>query len=249
MEASHVHVLISTEAYARGFPDVSTILDDSEMARLRAFARPADSLRFQAAHIFVREVLSTYLPLTLDSWRFRYEPGGAPFIDWDALPVSDSINFNLSHSGSAVACAVRRALKIGVDVQEMIPAENIPILSRIALSEAEKGAVTALGDDGRASERVTMLWALKEAYLKALGVGLSMDPQRLGFVIDKSGEPHLHVDGINVDSWEFKYWLHPRYILAVALEKPGSMVCSPELVLWENSQSFVYFPHLLQEWL
>ena len=82
------------------------------------------------------------------------------------------LHFNLSHSGSLVACALSNR-PVGVDVQQLV-ADLRPSLVRYIMSHQEIEAFEALGDDDNAKSLLfTQLWTLKESYAKATGMGLS----------------------------------------------------------------------------
>lgn len=89
------------------------------------------------------------------------------FIDGEAAPVEISI----SHSGRiALACAVTMwDLRVGIDVEQI--AEREEGFEALALTPEERRALADWTGPGRA-EAVTQHWALKEAWLKAVGTGL-----------------------------------------------------------------------------
>lgn len=81
------------------------------------------------------------------------------------------LHFNLSHSGSLVACALSDR-PVGVDVQQLV-ADLRPSLVRYIMSDQEIAALDALHSDNAKSLLFTQLWTLKESYVKATGHGLS----------------------------------------------------------------------------
>ena len=81
---------------------------------------------------------------------------------------SSSRQFSLSHSGDLAACALAEH-PIGLDVQKLSRYEE-----RLALrcfSDRERQAFFPCGGDDRA---FTLLWTLKESYLKMTGAGLHL---------------------------------------------------------------------------
>lgn len=98
------------------------------------------------------------------------------------------ISFNLSHSGKWLVIAITRDGEIGTDVQEMNPKKPFRELARRFFSAAEARRVEDAGARKAAPEaseskkpegidgsvvEFYWIWAEKEAYLKAKGIGLA----------------------------------------------------------------------------
>ena len=107
-------------------------------------------LRHAVAHRTGRSAASLELAVT---------PGGKP-------QCVGGPHVSVSHSGSLVVCAVAD-IAVGVDVETRPPRDVEGVAERY-FTAAEASWVAA-----HPAERFPMLWVLKEAYLKALGVGLA----------------------------------------------------------------------------
>lgn len=99
----------------------------------------------------------------------RYEKNGKPYIEGRPL------FFNLSHSGNFAACAFSDR-EIGVDV-EKIRLPDPALLERVCVADERRYLNTLEGDN--LADQFTMLWTMKESYMKYLGTGLSLDPLEL----------------------------------------------------------------------
>ena len=108
--------------------------------------------------------------------------------------------FSLSHSEGAVLCAVSDA-ECGADIQKIRPV-NMSLVERY-YAPAEKGAVFSAEDP---DEAFTAIWAMKESYIKASGLGLRM-PLPSFSVLDPAISSHI---------WRTKIG---RFFLAVYGEK------------------------------
>lgn len=86
------------------------------------------------------------------------------------------IHFNLSHSGDYAVCAMADK-EIGVDIQQWKKITNSGIIRRL-LNEKETDAYERLSDVEKEKHLFT-LWAVKEAYVKYIGAGLSKDLRAL----------------------------------------------------------------------
>ena len=89
------------------------------------------------------------------------------------------IKFNISHSGDYAAAAVSDC-ETGVDIQTMRPIKDSMIQK--LCSDTELRYVSSSSDKSRA---FIHLWALKESYIKAIGLGMTFPMDEINF--DLSG--------------------------------------------------------------
>ncbi len=78
------------------------------------------------------------------------------------------ISFNLSHSGNSFLLGFNSNGRIGIDIEKLSGKEDLPRLIDYAFSENEAKYCS----NGEIAERFMETWTLKEAFLKAVGVGL-----------------------------------------------------------------------------
>lgn len=83
--------------------------------------------------------------------------------------------FNLSHTQSLIACAITNGSQVGIDVEEQgrILSSDALAFARRKFSEEEAVGLEQITDPVERNRRFLQLWTLKEAYLKALGKGVS----------------------------------------------------------------------------
>ena len=89
-------------------------------------------------------------------------PAGKPY-----FPARPEFHYSISHSGEWVVCAVG-AVPLGVDIQVERPVR--PVVFR-ALSPVEQRELDGLEEQERFPAFFDV-WCLKEAYSKAIGLGL-----------------------------------------------------------------------------
>jgi 4'-phosphopantetheinyl transferase len=146
-------------------------LSSDERARAERFYLPRDRRRYIIARGFLRAVLARYLRIDPVDVLMSYLPSGKPVL---APELSgDQLQFNLSHSHDLALCAVGRGRRLGIDV-EWIRADLAEegIAERL-FAPREAAALRAL-PRSRQTEAFFACWTLKEAYLKARGVGLQI---------------------------------------------------------------------------
>jgi 4'-phosphopantetheinyl transferase len=197
------------------------LLAPEEAARRERFRFEEDRHLYLVAHALVRSVLSRYAPVAPAQWRFTAGPHGRPEIQGPA--EAPPLRFNLSHTRGLAAVAVTRSCAVGADVENMDrPVE--PGLARVALAEMERRQLRRVAGDAWA-ETFFAFWTLKEAYLKACGLGLAHSLQEFGFLLTPGRPPRLQFSGRerdDPDGWQF--WqdrTHPRHQGAVAVRREG----------------------------
>ena len=152
-----------------------TVLSDDERARAARFVSESARQTFVCARIALRCILARRLGAAPDAFRFDYERWGKP-----RLSGIEKLHFSVTHSGSAAAIAVGTT-PLGLDLERIVAIS--PDVVADSLTPEELARV------GASSDSVASFyahWTLKEAYLKALGQGLSVP---LKSVSVRPGEP------------------------------------------------------------
>ncbi|MGE0326350.1 MAG: 4'-phosphopantetheinyl transferase superfamily protein [Polyangiaceae bacterium] len=164
--------------------ELTTWLSESERERASDFRMKEDRVQFIAAHACLRHVLSRYLPERgPQTWDYVIGPYGRPEL---AEPELRWLRFNLSHTGGLAACAVSRQLDCGVDVERRDKRRNFLGMSRTAFSELEQAELRQIPEERRQA-RFYEVWTLKEAYIKAIGMGLSQPLHQFSFALSAEG--------------------------------------------------------------
>ena len=101
---------------------------------------------------------------------------GRPTLAGGAGPV-----FSVSHSGARALVAVTDEARLGVDVEQLRPRTRLDALAARVMDDAEHDAWLAIEGDEARLHAFLEAWTAKEAYLKAVGIGIatrlrSVDP-------------------------------------------------------------------------
>lgn len=80
------------------------------------------------------------------------------------------MRFNLSHSGSSAVIALTRLGRVGVDLERLAPVPEAPAIAAQSFSRTERAELSAAG---ASDEAFLSIWTRKEAFVKAIGAGLS----------------------------------------------------------------------------
>ncbi|MFB7432507.1 4'-phosphopantetheinyl transferase family protein [Streptomyces microflavus] len=154
-------------------------LSSAELRRAASFARPADRAAYATAHTALRQLLGGYLDRPPAALTFVREPcpgcagphGRPAVVQAGGGPP---LHFSLAHSRGLIAVAVAPRV-IGVDVERLPSPETVEACAR-ALHPGEQAELAA-APPGERRAHFGRLWTRKEAYLKALGTGLSRHPR------------------------------------------------------------------------
>jgi 4'-phosphopantetheinyl transferase len=165
---------------------------DREVADLPADERATvDRLFFEAdrrtarlARVMVRWVLAAVAGRAPAEWQFARNRYGRPTVT--NLPADAAgLTFNLSHTRQLVVCAVGRHAELGVDVEDLTRRAPLHLARRYF--SAEEAAELSRHPAERQHRRFFEYWTLKEAYIKARGLGLSLPLDSFCFGITPRG--------------------------------------------------------------
>jgi 4'-phosphopantetheinyl transferase len=196
------------------------LLSGPERDRNDAFKSEPARLQHLAVRGLVRTTLSRYRDIAPEHWRFGANRYGRPFID-ASLGVS-GLHFSLSHTHGLVACAVATVTEVGVDVEPCDRDVGLAELAPTVLSPRERARFEAMSGQAR-QNFFFALWTLKEAYVKARGIGLSLSVKNVELDLEIS-PPIAHFTGeIDDDAsrWAFRsLHLTDRHIVGIAAAVP-----------------------------
>jgi 4'-phosphopantetheinyl transferase len=194
-----------------------------ERARAERFRVERARAEFVAARAALRGILGLYHSSDPVRPAFRLGPQGKPSL----AGADPTLHFNLSHSHGLALVAVTRLGEVGVDVEQVRPLDTMLELAERYFAAAEVQALFALPPQVQ-PEAFFNGWTRKEAFLKAVGVGLSYGLDRVELTLTP-GVParFLRIAG---DAGRAAGWsLHalapaPGYVGALALEGKGYRV-------------------------
>ena len=195
-------------------------LSPQEKQRHERYLREQDRHLFLVGHGLVRDTLSRYADRDPGAWVFENGRHGRPEIGgkWDG----PALRFNLSHSQGLAACLVGLELDCGVDVENVERVANPRQLARRVFSARELADLEAQPEKTMRS-RFFEYWTLKEAYIKARGLGLSLPLDRFAFELAANGQIAIAFEPPiedRAEDWQFGLWrLAPHHQLAVALRR------------------------------
>ena len=176
-------------------------LSIEEQARRDRLRLEADRRDFIFAHDLLRRTLSNFADLSPGDWRFSVNDYGKPEID-SIEPRLRALSFNLSHTRGCVACAIALNGPLGVDVERIEQSQHLQGIADQYFSEEEALWLSECSKELR-NVRIIELWTLKEAYLKAIGVGLFGSPADISFWFDEHAQIEFMEPPNGPHEWHF----------------------------------------------
>lgn len=206
-------------------------LSADERSRAARFVFERDRRRFESGRGVLRAMLGAYLGREPATLRFDYGSAGKPELARDER--DRRLAFNVSHSQAWALIGLTDRDTIGVDLEAVRDMADIEEIARRNFSPGEIDALLALPEHER-QEAFFRGWARKEAYVKALGSGLSTPLDRFEVSLAEGGPNSLlSIEG-SVDAasawtlWGFKP--HPGAWAAIALRGRGFDIFPYELI-------------------
>ncbi len=186
-------------------------LSDDELAKAKRFRSDLHRARYIVGRAALRRVLADRLGCSPPAIRFSYGRNGKPTVEG----ARGHVEFNLAHSGGDAVIALAGDAAIGVDIELLRPIHDVESLARLVFSDVERRELEFASDPVSAFLNG---WTRKEAYVKALGLGLTAPLTEI--TVSLSGRAALFSTGLkeqSVSNWRLLNVPHPRALVAVAL--------------------------------
>ena len=151
------------------------ILSADERVRAARFHFEHDRQHFTATRALLRTLLASYIGGEAAGLVFRYSENDKPSLDQQT--PQDPVEFNVSHSGTTALLAFTRGRALGVDLELIREDFDPAALAHRFFSRHEQSQLAALPPSQKYSS-FFRCWTRKEAYIKAVGTGLSIPLDR-----------------------------------------------------------------------
>jgi 4'-phosphopantetheinyl transferase len=233
----HLWYATTAESAGRGWHSkYAEILSPDERERHDRFVFDDHRQLFLVAHALVRTTLAHYTGVEPAQLRFAIGTYGKPALASDQNP--NEIRFNLSHSRGLAICGVATGGDLGVDCENIDREVHFSSITHGNFSSQECAAIEARPRPEQAGAFYEF-WTLKEAFIKAVGRGLSIPLSSLSFSISAGGQIAVEFtrslathEGDGRDWYFHQPRISATYKAAVALRSP---IHSPLEVTLRNS--------------
>ncbi len=242
MKTEPIHVwTIALDSFRLQLHQLQERLADDEVERAKRFRFDKDRQRWVGTRAALRILLSRYCGAAPEEISFSYGSYGKPRL---AHPETvPELHFNVSHAADLAMIAVSECGPLGIDVEEV---RWLPDLTDVMKSHFASGECDAVRNlpASQQTEGFFHCWTRKEAFIKALGIGLSMP--LTSFEVTVTPEQPARLLSIRNDLEKAKHWSLYRlrtpvgYVAALAVhadpntrhsehqlvEKPFRLDCS-----------------------
>ncbi|MDN5869187.1 MAG: 4'-phosphopantetheinyl transferase superfamily protein [Nitrococcus sp.] len=147
-----------------------SLLSAEERRKASRFHFEQNRRAYRVTHSALRSILGCYLGRPATAICIKTNPYGKPI-----LPATRRVEFNLSHSGAVTLIALSQQ-PVGIDLERIDTTLDWQSLANVCCQPWEKVYIAQGGAAG-AIRRFYEIWTRKEAYLKALGLGLTLPPE------------------------------------------------------------------------
>ncbi len=203
--------------------ELRRLLTGDEVARADRFHFDRHRRRFIVRRGVLRLLMGRYLERPPPALRFAEGEKGKPFVPQQAA-AEERLHFNLSDSKDLALYAVTRGSELGVDVEVLRPMPDALAIAERFFSAEERDRLRRVPPEARARAFFNC-WTRKEAYIKAIGEGLSepLDRFSVTLLLDEPARfVHLGGDRERARGWTLHHLVpEAGAVGALALEGAG----------------------------
>ncbi len=207
------------------------VLSNDEKQQLAAFRINKHAKLWGYTHAWLRLILEHHTQVAASQLCFAKNAYGKPYIsnnvsnnisNNDGNKVATFPQFNISHSEQRALIAVSKHVDIGVDIEFAKPYIQTTKLAKHYFSNDETQAIQSLRSDEQQAAFFTC-WSRKEAFIKAMGLGLSMPLSDFSVSVEPTKPAQLlrvNYQNEHPSNWCLHHIEVPSgYFAAVALRK------------------------------
>lgn len=178
---------VETQAWA--------LVSPAERTQLEGLAMLPDGSARQCQALLVRALCRRALSAASPSvaavdWPLDHHPSGAPFVHGGVHAQGQLVSFSLSHTAGMVVCVTCAGGQVGVDIEATSRAVHVERIAKRLFAAEEYARIMAQSQPATRTQAFLILWTLKEAYLKLLGLGLRHLTPQMAFRFDDAGDVH-----------------------------------------------------------
>lgn len=178
-------------------------LNTSTLAKAERFFREEDRLAYLNRHHSLNLALSHWISCDPISISLEQNPFGKPFL------IENPFYFNMSKSGK-LFCMLFSNSNCGVDIEVIRDVENMKVVAELHFHPEEKKYC----ETGVFDERFLSIWTRKEAFLKAVGTGLTNELSQINILNESIKWNDL--------SYHIVTEMNDLFILSVCIQQTGN---------------------------
>jgi 4'-phosphopantetheinyl transferase len=217
---NEIHVwVVQFSHFINRIKELEQVLSSDEMERAYKFRFQEHRDQYITARGCLRLVLARYLAADPIRLRFNYNSFGKPFVAPEYN--REELAFSHAHKSGLDLIAITQEKSVGIDIEQIRGDLTFEDIARHFFSPAETSSLLSLSQSMR-KETFYRYWTLKEAYLKATGLGLSKPLDHFDVILPSAGSPILLItrpDPEEASKWSLQSLeINKSYAAAVAIQ-------------------------------
>ena len=210
-----VHIWILSLDDSQSTESLRESLSPDELNRASRFRFDKHRNQYVLTRGTLRSLLAGYLGIPAEEISFQYSKYDKP-----CLAQAQDFDFNVSHTEGMAIFGFTRGHRIGVDIEHLRSDFRADEIAERFFSLAEREALRKIPDAQR-HEPFFRIWTRKEAYIKALGEGLSHPLHQFDVSLDSTVAALLATrpDPSEAQRWQLENLaIAPQFVAAAAVE-------------------------------
>ncbi|WAG71756.1 4'-phosphopantetheinyl transferase superfamily protein [Clostridium sp. CF011] len=187
--------------------NICLLIDSEKRCKIEKLVNKKDKVRTLIGVLLIRTIIAEELSIKSKHITFKKNQYGKPY-----LKGYPKFNFNISHSGDFVVCAIDDK-PIGIDIEEVSHIEYEELAKRF-FSESEFNYIIKENLDIQLS-KFYEIWTLKESYIKCCGQGLSIPLKSFSIDIDRYENIKVIIDNEHKEHVFKKFDIEAGYQIAI----------------------------------
>jgi 4'-phosphopantetheinyl transferase len=215
---------------------VNIVLRKDQYNSIMKYRKQDDKKRSLLSLLMQKSLIKRRWNLQEAEFEIRRTPQNKPYMDSNVITGSSEWNYNVSHHGNFVCIASHGEKLVGIDLVDIqtrsssvTSAAEFVEMFREHLTDFEMRTMNRLQDDNRKYTLFFIYWSLKEAFIKAIGMGLGFNLKEVEFSVhfDGDGSPRgttdmtangtatARIHGVLRNDWKFDFcYLDDRHVLS-----------------------------------
>ncbi|KAL3879993.1 hypothetical protein ACJMK2_032265 [Sinanodonta woodiana] len=211
-----------------------------ERERISKFYFKRDAKASMVGRLMIRKVVHLVTGIPYEEIQLGRTDKGKPYIINDLPWHCRHFEFNVSHQGEYVVLASEAESLVGIDIMKLDTPRSTPVpdflhTMRRQFTFEEMNFIKSSGQETHQLRTFYRLWCLKESYVKALGIGIGFEVERLNFDLvtpllqeDIVTDTTLCVDGKLQADWKFEEYIVDNHCIAVARKSKNNTPLTQE---------------------
>ncbi|MBD3557347.1 4'-phosphopantetheinyl transferase superfamily protein [Planktothrix sp. FACHB-1355] len=170
------------------FEDIESLLSIDERSRAAKYRFAKDRNSYAVSRAALRLILGRYVQESPRNLSFSSNAFGKPSLVGD---FGNPIFFNVSHSAEFTLIAVGSCPEIGIDIEYVRELDYLSLAESV-FSHREQSVLKELSAD-RQKHAFYTFWTRKEAFIKAIGYGLSFPLKEFDVALFLGKERHITI--------------------------------------------------------